>query len=152
MRSALLAVSAFLLTLPALAHADTFQYTITPSTGANPLTFTIDTSSLRNEDKYDQYATSSGTFLNLYNDDNGGGLRLFIPYFDLYGTQLFTGTTAEPSLLTGNFTLNDVDHEGAPTAITVADLSSAVTPEPSSLALLGTGLLSMAGITKRRFA
>lgn len=57
------------------------------------------------------------------------------------------------SSLTFNFA-NALVHNGdtAIYDITTAPVSTAVTPEPSSIALLGTGLLGVAGVVRRRRA
>lgn len=63
------------------------------------------------------------------------------------GPILFTGSTSAPSLLNGVFALTA--RNGGDYTLTVTDPAAVVTPEPSSIVLLGSGLICMAGIVRR---
>ena len=54
---------------------------------------------------------------------------------------LFTGSDTMPVFNTGTYT-----------NLTITDIPSSITPEPSSFALLGTGMLGVAGVMRKRFA
>jgi len=60
---------------------------------------------------------------------------------------LFTGSVTDPTFKTGTFTLmNQADPETAADDATLTIL----TPEPRTLALLGLGLLCLAGSMRRK--
>lgn len=66
---------------------------------------------------------------------------------DYLGPVLFTGTVTDPTFTTGQFTLQDDNHAD----ISADDATVTIfTPEPASLALLGTGLLGLAVILFRK--
>jgi hypothetical protein len=86
---------------------------------------------------------------------HGGGLQFPLPSppplsldLDLTGPQLYTGSEISPmfSPTSTPFTLED----GNSDTFTL-DIAAETIPEPSSIALLATGLLTLSGTTRRRF-
>lgn len=75
----------------------------------------------------------------------------FLPFADpLYGD----GTEADPTFNLGTYALEDYNTGNIDSTLTITADAGAVatTPEPSSFALLGTGLLGIAGVVRKRFA
>lgn len=75
----------------------------------------------------------------------------------IQGPQVYTGTEAAPMILRGSFapTFGSVFVNGTGTVLASeanVNIVSAQTPEPSSIALLATGLFGVAGVLRRRLA
>ncbi len=91
---------------------------------------------------------ASLTFLSL---PVGGGFFLFDTFQGVlsFGSQIYSGTEDAPTFLTGTFSLPDyfssTDGNGIPATLTITPV-----PEPSSLMLLGTGMLALLGLALKK--
>ncbi|MEI9979136.1 MAG: PEP-CTERM sorting domain-containing protein [Edaphobacter sp.] len=85
----------------------------------------------------------------------GGGLQILFPEdpLDLFGAQLFTPDAANPTFLTdGPFLLSQTTQGNPPFvsySLTITP-EAASTPEPSTMALVATGLVSLVGFAALR--
>jgi hypothetical protein len=84
---------------------------------------------------------------------NGGGFSLFDSYtfqgILSSGPQIYSGSEDAPTFLTGTFSLPDYfgtsNGIGIPATLTIKSV-----PEPSSLMLLGTGMLALLGLALKK--
>jgi len=97
------------------------------------------------------YIEGNGGALSIQNPGQGndGGTGLVI---DRTGEQLFTGSVTQPTFILGTFDLSPANTALFNGDLTLNITSAPAVPEPSSFALLGTGMLGLAGAIKRRLA
>lgn len=170
------AVAICLLAAPFAAHAETFTFTnghLTITFDADPTpsfydaakgAFTVEPVELTANDDAGNTDNTFTKSVSFYTASVGGGFSiqdtgqgdLFSngtgALFVMTGPQLFAGDVSSPQFLDGTFeVVNHTDFSG-PQTFLVTIGPDAVTPEPSSFALLGTGLLGAVGILRKRFS
>ena len=84
-------------------------------------------------------------------DAGGGGFFLFDTFQGIlsFGSQVYSGTEDAPTFLEGTYSLPDyfssTDGNGVPATLTITSV-----PEPSSLMLLGMGMLALLGLALKK--
>ena len=154
-----------------MAHASaTATIVITPSGGGQVLTFTFDPSLVVYSTPNDvsTFSTTADTGAGPYTTEVAfydtsayalyhGGIQLDFEFFlpgvapyysailqDFTGAQLYSGPESNPTLLPGTYNVN-TEPGGS-----LATLVLTLTPEPSSLLLLLTGLTAVGFVVSRR--
>ena len=92
----------------------------------------------------------TGNTLEFFDISQLGGLAVTsgdvgLPFIDTIGAQLYSGPVTAPTFLLGTFDQTSF-LDGTAVTVTI----SQVVPEPSSLVLLGSGVLGLATVLRRR--
>jgi hypothetical protein len=159
-RHLLMAFAAPMALIAVPADAAIFTFTVTGSIDA---AFTIDSGLLSPPAEYDDTTFTltdvAGTFrgisrradaisFNTLSWDGGLTIQLGDAFLNLWGSQLFTGSTAAPVLTTGTFTMLEDGDADFVSTLTIDEVTAAV-PEPASWALMIVGMGAI-GYTMRR--
>ncbi len=81
----------------------------------------------------------------------GGGFQIITPSFtspvNAFGGQVYSGMESAPTFVPGKYDLNNGSSTGPLGTLVI---SSVTAPEPSSLLLVGSGLLSLLGFARKK--
>jgi hypothetical protein len=147
-----------------VACADTLQFTLAGPVSASfelassPFVMAGDFSSggfrVAPPDLMVNNAAAGNDFLTFYNASLLGGFGIFVTAFNpavhVTGPQLYSGPESNPTFSTGTFSLTGFPNGAGPFTLTVTDISTVSTPEPSVIVLLFIGL-AIVGLTLLRF-
>ena len=160
MRNTLFLLPLLVVAISSTAHADTvdvftvnntitFSVPVPPPGGAFSVDDFKDPSVLADINGHNAEGS-----LDLFSSTAGGGFDLTYLFpggqeqIAASGAQLFFGTTADPTILTGTYNLNDRTG-GTDTLVIAQQPPSNSMPEPPTLLLLATGSLGLFGAARR---